>query len=315
MKLFRQTIAPVLAAFFWGTTFVAQSLGADSLGAFSFCAYRSLIAFFFLFILSILYDWTKKNRLQKKGTYTAPSKESVKKKTKATLFGGLCCGLVLTVASTLQQQGIAETSAGKASFMTTAYVILVPIFGVFLKKKAPVRVWFGAIFALIGLYFLSIQRGEHLTIESGDIWLILCAISFAFQILTVDHFSTNLNGIKLSCIQFGVVTVLCTVGALIFEDVSLTALKDAFLPALYAGIFSSGVAYTLQIVSQKDTDPTVVTVLMSLESVFGVISGAIVLHERLTNREYLGCLFMFIAVLLAQIPIEAFLKKKKENAS
>ena len=288
----RQNVLPVLAAFIWGTAFVAQSVGADYVEPFTFNAARSVIAFLFLLILCLV------RRKMQKGVV-----ESATKSWKDLTVGGICCGVALTVATNLQQKGLETTTSGKAGFITALYIVIVPILSIFLKKKAPRAIWLSVVLAVAGLYCLCIT--EDFTITSGDFYILLCALCFSVHILVIDHFTQKVDGVELSCVQFFVVTVLSAIGMLAAETPSVEALKMCIGPILYLGIFSSGVAYTLQILAQKDSNPTVVTILLSLESVFAVIAGAIILHQSMTPREYLGCALMFLAVVLAQIPLPA----------
>lgn len=291
----RQNIFPVLAAFIWGTAFAAQSVAADSIEAFTFNAVRSVIAFVTLLIASVLFARLRAKR-----------GEGKKRDWRALITGGVSCGVLLTVAANLQQLGLAETSAGKAGFITALYVVLVPIFGIFFRRRATLQVWIGALLAVAGLYFLCIT--DSFTVSRSDFYVFLCAIVFAIHIFCIDHFVAKADGVELSCVQFLTVAVISGVCALIFETPTLPALAAGAPQLLYCGVLSSGVAYTLQILSQKDSDPTVVTILLSLESVFSVLAGAVLLGDRLSGREYLGCGLMFAAVLLAQVP----LKKKTE---
>lgn len=312
MQFVRHTILPLLAAFIWGTAFVSQVQGSERLDAFSFNMARSVVAAIFLFFVALgVRVWQKQNAV-KKGTYREKTPEEKKASWKALAISGLICGTMLTVASNLQQAGIAQTGAGKSGFITALYVVLVPMLGIFLKKRVPPRIWVSVLLAIVGLYLLSIKKGDF-SIEQGDFYLILCALAFAFQILTIDHYSELVNGIELSCAQFLVVAIESGVLMLLFSDVTLSDFTSVLGPILYAGILSSGVAYTLQIISQKGANPTLVSLLMSLESVFAVLSGALVLHERLTGREYLGCVIMFTAVILSQIPIEKMIKKNSDG--
>ena len=211
-------------------------------------------------------------------------------------------------ASNFQQAGIgAGTDAGKAGFITALYIVLVPLLGLFLRKKVSLPVWIAVIIAVAALYLLCI-KGEF-ALQTGDLLILLCAFFFAVHILIIDHFTQAVDGMKLSCAQFLVAGILSAIGALIFEHPDWRAIFSVALPILYVGVFSSGVAYTLQILAQKGSNPTVVTILLSMESVFAVISGAIILHQRMTTREYVGCVLMLIAVILAQIPLPP--KKEK----
>ena len=208
--------------------------------------------------------------------------------------------MALTVASNLQQKGLETTTSGKAGFITALYIVIVPIISIFLKKKAPRTIWLSVILAVAGLYCLCIT--EEFTITSGDFYILLCAFCFSAHILVIDYFTQKVDGVELSCVQFLVVTVLSCVGMLATETPTLEALRMCVLPLLYVGIFSSGVAYTLQILAQKDSNPTVVSLLLSLESVFATLAGAVLLHDRMSGKEYLGCVLMLIAVILAQLP-------------
>ena len=295
----RQNVLPLLAALIWGTAFVAQSVSSDYIQPFTFNAARSAIAFVSLLLVSLVFS-----KLGGKREKTAAEK---KEERKNLLLGGLCCGFFLTVAANLQQLGLGETSAGKAGFITALYVVLVPIFGIALKKKAPLQVWIGALLAVAGLYLLCIQ--EDFSIQRSDFYVFLCAIVFALHILCVDHFVQKVDGIRLSCVQFLVVTLLSGVCMLLFEEPVWDNIVLCLPQLLYVGVLSSGAGYTLQILAQKDSDPTVVTILLSLESVFSVLAGAVILGDKLSGREYLGCVLMFAAVILAQVPL-----KRKQKA-
>jgi len=215
-------------------------------------------------------------------------------------LGGICCGVLLAVASNFQQLGIAETSAGKTAFITALYIVIVPIFGLFLKKKVQINVWIGVAMAVAGLYCLCI-KGDF-SIAVSDLYVVICAVVFALHILVIDHFTNLVDGVKLSCAQFAVVFIISGIGALIVEKPAIEPIIDCILPVIYVGVFSSGVAYTLQIIAQKGANPAVVTLLLSLESVFGVVAGAIILKETMSVKEYIGCALMFTAVIFAQLP-------------
>ncbi|MBE6962988.1 MAG: DMT family transporter [Ruminococcaceae bacterium] len=290
MNRVRQTVLPILAALIWGTAFVAQSVSADHVGAFTFNTARSVVAFLFLLVLCLL--------LRVRGRTV--SKEAPAGNRKALLLGGFCCGAALTVASFFQQKGLETTNSGKAGFITALYIVIVPILGIFLKKKAPKIIWFCVLLAVVGLYCLCIKDGFKVTI--GDFYVLICAFCFSGHILVIDHFGQKVNGVELSCVQFLVVSVFSGVGMLVSETPSWEALMACIGPILYVGIFSSGVAYTLQILAQKDSNPTVVSLLLSLESVFATLAGAAILHEKMSGREYFGCALMLSAVILAQLP-------------
>nr|WP_326185753.1 DMT family transporter [uncultured Oscillibacter sp.] len=287
----RQNVFPVLAALIWGTAFVAQSVGADYVEPFTFNTVRSLVAFLFLLALCGVFRVLGKND---------PAAAARPGSRRDLAVGGICCGVALTLATNLQQKGIETTTSGKAGFLTALYIVIVPIAGIFLKKKAPRTVWFSVALAVAGLYCLCIT--ESFTITGGDIYLILCAFCFTAQIMAADYFVQRVDGVALSCAQFLVAAVLSSVGMLAVESPSWTALRACAWPILYVGVFSSGVAYTLQILAQKDSNPTVVSLLLSLESVFATLSGAVILHDQMSGREYFGCVLMLAAVVLAQIP-------------
>ena len=297
----RQVVFPILAAFIWGTAFVAQDMCADSIGAFTFNATRYFIAVLALLVVILIKDGLAKDK---------PSLSPIQKKAanKQLWLGGLCCGTALAVASNFQQAGmVAGTDSGKAGFLTALYVVLVPLFGLFFKRKVNLSTWIAVVLSVVALYLLCI-KGEF-SLAPGDLLILVCAVCFAVHILVIDHFTAFCDGVKLSCIQFlfaGIISAICM---FIFETVDFAAIWSCTLPLLYVGIFSCGVGYTLQILAQKDSNPTVVTILLSLESVFAVIAGAIILKQQMSVREYIGCAVMFAAVILAQIE---FPSKKAE---
>ena len=289
----RQVVFPILAAFIWGTAFVAQDLCADSIGTFAFNATRYFIAVLALLVVILISDKLKKN----KPTLTAQEKKAANKQ---LWLGGLCCGAALAIASNFQQAGlVAGTDAGKAGFITALYVVLVPVFGLFFKRKVSLPTWIAVVLSVVALYLLCI-KGDF-SLAPGDLLILVCAVCFAVHILVIDHFTAYCDGVKLSCLQFLFAGIISTICMFIFEDVDFAAILSCALPLLYVGIFSCGVGYTLQILAQKDSNPTVVTILLSLESVFAVIAGAIILRQQMTVREYIGCAIMFAAVVLAQI--------------
>ncbi len=287
----RQNVLPLLTAMIWGTAFVAQSVGADYMGPFTFNAARAVIAFIFLLCLCALRGVYRR----RKGNAAAfiGSRRDL-------IAGGIACGTALAVASFFQQKGIETTSAGKAGFITALYIVLVPLAGLVLGKKPPKAVWLGVVLAVAGLYCLCVT--EEFSITGGDLYVLVCAFCFAAQILVVDHFTNKVDGVALSCVQFLVMTVLCSLGMLTEELPPLALMSRWLGPVLYVGVFSSGVAYTLQILAQKDSDPAVVSLLMSMESVFATIAGALILGDRMSGREYLGCALMLSAVILSQLP-------------
>ena len=256
---------------------------------------------------------TQSNRVIQKIQRTQETKEKRKKSEKWKLLtGGLLCGILLGVASIAQQTGIKYTTVGKAGFITALYVILVPILGMFLGKRPQKKIWFCAILGMVGLYLISMNESLH--IETGDALVILCAFLFSLQIMSVDYYSARVNPVELSNIQFFGAAVVGLIGMLVFETPDLSALAAAAVPILYAGIFSSAVGYTLQVVAQKYTDPTVASLLMSLESVFSALSGWMLLGQRLSPKELLGCVLVFIAVIIAQVPVERVFGNRRAEA-
>ncbi len=300
----RQIVFPLLTALIWGTSFVAQDVCSEKMGAMTFNAVRSYIAVIALLLIIFIFGKLKKDKPQL-------TTEQKKQGRKQLWIGGFCCGTALAVGANLQQAGIgAGTDAGKAGFITALYIVLVPIFGLVFKKKVSLSVWISVALAVIALYLLCVNGA--LTIAYGDLLMLLCAAFFAIHILVIDHFTQFVDGMKLSCIQFLVAGTWSFIGMLVFEQPDWSAVLSCALPILYVGIFSSGVAYTLQILAQKDSNPTVVSLLLSLESVFGAVSGAIFLHETMSGKELIGCVLMLIAVVLAQIDFP--IKKKSKTA-
>lgn len=291
----KQVVLPLLAALIWGSAFVAQSLSAGHIGAFTFNMLRSFIAVIVLGILAAVM------RVKRGADHRSAAEKKAGRRD--LVVGGLCCGFFLTLGSNLQQLGIESTSVGKAGFITALYVVLVPLVGLFFRKRVSAQVWVSVGIATLGLYFLCIEAGSGFSVNSGDLLVLLCAFCFTGQILCVDHFVQKVDGVELSCAQFAVVTVISAVVALVRGEPFEPAEIMACLPyVLYVGTFSSGIAYTLQIIAQKDGNPTIVSLLLSLESFFAVVCGAIILHEKLSGREYLGCALMLAAAFLSQIP-------------
>ena len=286
----RETVLPLLAAAIWGSAFVGQSIAGEYLPPFAVNAVRSVVAVVTLAI--VIYGFRRWETV-KNG---APKPQDKKK----MITGGILCGTVLTIASNLQQIGLVDTSAGKASFITALYIVIVPLCSIFAGRKLGINVWCAVALATAGLYFLCIQSG--FTVQKGDFFVFLCALFFSAHILVIDHYTRFVDGIYLSFVQFFTCMVISGVISLLTEEWTLAGIQYWILPILYVGIFSSGVAYTLQIIAQTGTNPAVVSILLSLESVFGVISGAIVLHERMSGRELFGCGLMFAAVILSQLP-------------
>jgi len=288
----RNSLLLVLTAFIWGTAFVAQSKGGQALGPFSFNCIRSLVGSVVLLPVIRLLDKINPNNKKPK---TAAERRKL-------WIGGLCCGMALFFASSAQQLGLYYgTPAGKAGFLTACYILLVPILGLFLKKKCGWNIWLGMVITIVGLYLLCMTAGS-LSFQNSDLFVLLCAFLFAIHILVIDHFSPKADGVRIACTQFFITGVLSAIPMFLFETPRLSDIFAAAVPVLYAGVLSSGVAYTLQIVAQKDADPTVASLILSLESVFSVLGGWVILGQKLSSREIAGCILMFSAIILAQLP-------------
>ena len=293
----------MLCAFIWGTAFVAQSAGSG-MGAYSFLAGRSWLAVLVLLPTVRAFDALHRRHGAACGWPKAPADRRL------LLTAGLCCGTLLFAASAAQQIGITlNPSTAKAGFLTAMYVVLVPVFGLFLGRRGSARLWLSMVIAVGGLYLLCMKNGFG-GIEASDWILLSCAVLFSFQIMTVDHFAPQVDGVRLSLLQFFVVAVESTAAALLFENPTLAEFGANWLPLAYCGVMSSGVAYTLQILGQRDLNPAVASLIMSGEAIFALVGGMLILGERMTGREALGSALMFIAIIgaqLAQIP-----KKEKK---
>lgn len=289
----RNTLLLVLTALVWGCAFVAQSVGAEHVGPLTFLASRSWLAGLTLLpVLAVMR--ARSRRISDHADTSAP------KDRRTLLIGGILCGCFLFMASTAQQIGVGATTTAKAGFITSMYVIIVPILSLFLGRKVSRKIWLCVAMSVVGLYLLCMVGG--LSLSRGDTMVLLCALLFSGHIMVVGHFSPKTDGVQLSCIQFFVSAILATIGMFLFEHPSMQALQTAALPILYAGILSSGVGYTLQIVAQKGLNPTIASLAMSLESVFSALAGWVLLGQGLSAREFSGCLLMFAAIILAQLP-------------
>lgn len=294
MNKFRQNVLPVIAALIWGTAFSAQSICAkNGMGAFTLNALRSIVAAITLFIVVIIL-----------GRKSLKDQLHDKLYVKNLVLGGACVGFALFAASNLQQFGIEGTESGKSGFITVLYIVLVPLLRAFTGKRPQLNVIISVVIALVGMYFMCIDPSKGFAISKYDFFVLLCAFAFSFHILWVDHFTKKVDCIQLSMMQFVFCAVFSSIGMFTFDKPSFQIISASLPGVLYIGIFSSGVAYTLQLVAQKGSDPTVVSLLLSLESVFAILSGAIFLNEVLLPREYIGCAIMFIAVILAQLPMK-----------
>lgn len=304
----RNSLLLVLTALIWGSAFVAQRKGGDVVGPFTFNGIRSFIGSAVLVPVILVLNRVK------------PSEKIPKTPAEKTVLwvGGICCGAILFLASSAQQLGMyMGTSAGKAGFLTACYILLVPIISLFLKKKCGWNIWVGMGITVIGLYLLCMT--DSLRFQASDLMVLLCALLFAIHILVIDYFSPLVDGVRLSCIQFLVCGILSMIPMFFVEmQHSLSGIVvwaqnlqslDAWIPILYAGILSCGVGYTLQIIGQNGLNPTLASMLMSLESVFSVLAGWLILQEKMELRQLGGCALIFAAILLAQMPVDKFRKK------
>ncbi|MCR5324707.1 MAG: DMT family transporter [Lachnospiraceae bacterium] len=337
MKNLKYSLLIVLAAFIWGSAFVAQSVGMNYIGPFTFGMARFYIGSLVLVPVIMVFDRKKQSSVDNdvagddltsgisEKSAKIPkdlinisedsamiSEESVKAKADLSsipfknlatrerlILGGILCGTVLCIASSFQQVGIQYTTAGKSGFITSLYVILVPIFGIILHEKATAVMWIGALISLAGMYLLCIS--ETMSVNAGDVLTFFCAVFFAVHIIVVGRFAPFVDGIKLSCIQFFVAGIISTVLAFIFEKPDPSMMLQAAIPILYAGVLSCGVAFTLQTIAQKKVNPVLCSLLFSLESVFSVLTAWLILHDTLSIKEIIGCILVFAAVVLVQV--------------
>lgn len=303
MNKLRGSIMLFTTAFIWGSAFVAQKAGMEYIGPFTYNGLRCLIGALVLVPVVLVV-----NALQKKknggdlsaGVTDGDRQIALKNERKTLLAGSLACGAALFIGSSLQQIGLVYVSAGKVGFITALYIVLVPILGLFLGRKVRRILWLSVALATVGLYLLCIK--EDFTIGKGDLLVIACALGFAIHILIIDHYSSKVDGIKMSCLQFLFAGLFSLPFMFIFETVDWANIYDCRIPILYTAVMSCGIAYTLQILGQKDVEPAVASLILSLESVFAVIMGILVLHEQVSSRELTGCIIMFAAIILAQLP-------------
>ncbi|WP_074016941.1 DMT family transporter [Fusobacterium massiliense] len=283
----------LLAAFIWGTAFVAQIAGMDRIGPFTFNTSRSVIA-----ILCLgLYLWISKIKFPENKV--------------ELLKAGVICGFLIFVGTSLQQIGLQYTTAGKTGFITSFYILIIPFLGIFLKHKIDLSIWISVIIGFIGLYLLAVPSLTDFSVNKGDFIVFLGSFCWAGHILVIDHYSKKFNPICLSFLQFVVLTILSAICSFAFENETLTLYNIAasWKAIAYAGFMSSGIAYTLQMIGQKYTNPVVASLILSLEAVFAALSGYLILDEVMTNREFLGCVIVFISIIFSQIPKDIFKKK------
>ena len=288
-KSFRGSLLLLLASVIWGAAFVAQRVGMDHTGPFTFNGIRMLLAGVVMIPVTAFFERKPKTAA------------NIPERRRDQRNAGILCGTLLFAASSLQQMGLVSTTAGKAGFITALYVVLVPVAGWLLFRSNPGKViWLGVALAVAALYLLCMPA-EGFVLQGGDLLVLGCAVCFTAQILCVDRYVTRVSGVRLARDQFLVTGILSMIIAVCTETITTAGLREALIPILYAGILSGAVGYTLQIIGQRDTEPTVASLIMCLESVFALLTGAILLHEKMTVRETAGCVMMFAAVILAQL--------------
>ena len=303
----KNSLLLLLTATIWGVAFVAQSVGMDHVSPFTFNAVRNIIGGIVLIPCIFFLDHRKSAQKEE-----LPSPQQQAEQTGTLILGGVCCGILLALASSFQQMGIQYTTVGRAGFITACYIVIVPILGhFFLRKKCGATIWIAVALALAGLYLLCITDG--FSVGKGDLLVMVCSLLFSLHILVIDYFSPKVDGVKMSCIQFMVVGVLSVPFMLILETVTFDAVIKTAGPILYAGVMSSGVAYTVQIIGQKGMNPAVASLILSLESSISVLSGWVLLGQTLSVREGIGCVLMFAAIMLAQIPTKSTGRKCIDN--
>lgn len=288
-KSLSSSLMLALTALIWGVAFVAQSEGMNYVGGFTFNASRFIIGG--ILLIPCIF-------LMKKGERKEVKTVSVR----MGIIGGICCGIFLCIGSSFQQFGIAHTTVGKAGFITSLYIIIVPLLGLFLHKKIEFNIWISVVVAALGMYLLCITDG--FSIGKGDMLVSLCAVGFSLHILVIDYFSSKADGVFISCVQFFTAGIISLVLMAVYEHPTWDGVIAAWAPILYAGVMSCGVGYTLQVVAQKNVEPTVASLIMSLESVFSVLAGWILLGQKMSAKELFGCGLVFGAILLAQVPME-----------
>ena len=298
-KELKASIMLFITSIIWGLAFVAQAQGMEHIGPFTFTAARSLVAIIFLYLTYVFFNKTSKSYREQKFDM------------KRTIRGGVLCGLVFTFGINFQQIGLVYTTAGKASFLTALYIVFIPIIGLFYGKKINKKLQLCIVFAMIGTYLMSVKGS--LSMNIGDLITIFGSIVFAIHILMLSEFSKDTNAVLVSLIQFAVCGFFSLIAALIFEGIDMSAILKSYLAILYVGILSSGVGFTIQLMALKELDPVVASMISSLESVFGAVFGWLILSQSMSEREIIGGIIIFVATLIAQLPIEVYLKKKLEG--
>ena len=298
-KELKASIMLFITSIIWGLAFVAQAQGMEHIGPFTFTAARSLVAIIFLYLTYIFFNKTSKSYREQKFDM------------KRTIRGGVLCGLVFTFGINFQQIGLVYTTAGKASFLTALYIVFIPIIGLFYGKKINKKLQLCIVLAMIGTYLMSVKGS--LSMNIGDLITIFGSIVFAIHILMLSEFSKDTNAVLVSLIQFAVCGFFSLIAALIFEGIEIDAILKSYLAILYVGILSSGVGFTIQLMALKELDPVVASMISSLESVFGAVFGWLILSQSMSEREIIGGIIIFVATLIAQLPIEVYLQKKLEG--
>lgn len=303
-KSLRGSLLLLLGSMIWGAAFVAQRVGMDHVGPFTFNGIRMLLAWLVMIPVTALIEHKNKNT----PGYTAPDPKDQR-------LSGVICGALLFIATSLQQMGLVSTTAGKAGFITALYVVLVPVAAWFLFRKNPGKViWLGVLIAVGALWLLCMPADGGFVLQSGDLLVLGCAVCFTFQILCVDHYAARVSGVKLARDEFLVTGGLSMLIAVAAEPISWEGVREALIPILYAGIMSGAVGYTLQVLGQRDTDPTVASLLMCMEAVFAVLTGVLLIGEKMTVRETVGCVLMFCAVILAQLsPVISSIRRNGQS--
>ena len=298
-KELKASIMLFITSIIWGLAFVAQAQGMEHIGPFTFTAARSVVAIIFLYLTYVFFNKTSKTYREQKFDM------------KRTIRGGVLCGLVFTFGINFQQIGLVYTTAGKASFLTALYIVFIPIIGLFYGKKINKKLQLCIVFAMIGTYLMSVKGS--LSMNIGDLITIFGSIVFAIHILMLSEFSKDTNAVLVSLIQFAVCGFFSLIAALIFEGIEIDAILKSYLAILYVGILSSGVGFTIQLMALKELDPVVASMISSLESVFGAVFGWLILSQSMSEREIIGGIIIFLATLIAQLPIEVYLQKKLEG--
>jgi drug/metabolite transporter (DMT)-like permease len=291
-KQLKGVLILLITAFIWGGAFVAQTVGLESVGVFTFSSVRTLLGALVLLPVILVRDRITGAKM------TLEERSERWKNDKKTIKNGIVLGLVFCVACNFQQYALLYSSPGKVAFITAIYIFFVPLLGLFIRKRVPLLTWICVALGAVGLYFLCVNPAELGSINFGDVLALICAFAFAVHILLIERFAQNADGLKLSCVQFAVCGVIGFVLMFIFEEPSVSAILDAAVPILYAGVMSCGVAYTLQIIGQKYTESAMASLVMCMESVFAVLASAILLSERMSARETVGCIVMFVAIAL-----------------